>query len=516
MIDELKRCRNCMQLNKCDVWYEEQVMAEVKSMARNPEDVFAEVTILQAVGEPSKQPWDVLPLTISDVAKATREDKVLGKLYNAVRDGQLNREDPELSKYGGVFSDLYIHGDVLYFGPRVVIPSCQQSGLLEELHFSHIGAVKMKETVRKYFWWLGITRDIDNIVQKCRGCQRYKKRPNAEPLCPWPYSRRPMERVHIDFCEYKKRMILVMVDSYSKKIWTHLMMADTTTKKTLATLYGWFCEETGIPTTIVSDNGPQFTAAEFGNKMKLWGIKHILTPPYHPSSNGMAERCVGIIKDRLKKMDCPATPIELHVGLKYICRVHGLTPHRATGRCPYEMVKEGGTPSLFPNLTSSSKKRSEQTAIVYSGRRLKKKMSFDEGDRVMVYDNRHNLSAPGEIVEVLGNNTYLVDVEDKGHTHVSGDVLSRLRDVATEQQQQSVGEASVDREQDDDNVSVATASSVDTELMADVTDDRGLGRIGRNVPGVGQGVGQRRQRRRRNVEMLESNQIIRQRLRPRP
>ena len=148
-------------------------------------------------------------------------------------------------------------------------------------------------------------------------------------------------------------------------------------------------------------------------------------------------------------------------------------------------------------------------------------MSFNEGDRVMVYDNRHNLSAQGEIVEVLGNNTYLVDVEDKGHTHVSGDVLSKLRDVATGQQQQNVGEAvSVDREPDDDNVSVATASSVDTELMADIPDDRGLGRIGRNVPGVGQAVGQavgrRRQRRRRDVEMLESNQIIRQRLRPRP
>ena len=131
----------------------------------------------------------------------------------------------------------------------------------------------------------------------------------------------------------------------------------------------------------------------------------------------------------------------------------------------------------------------------------------------MVYDNRHNLSAPGEIVEVLGNNTYLVDVEDKGHTHVSGDVLSKLKDVAAEQQQQIAGETSVDREQEDDNVSVATASSIDTELMADVPDERGLGQI---VPDIGQGVGQRRHRRRRNAEMLENNQVIRQRLRPQP
>ena len=61
-----------------------------------------------------------------------------------------------------------------------------------------------------------------------------------------------MERVHVDFCEYEKRMILVMIDSFSKKIWAQLMMNDTTTQKTLAILYGWFCQENGFPTTLVS------------------------------------------------------------------------------------------------------------------------------------------------------------------------------------------------------------------------------------------------------------------------
>ena len=218
-------------------------------------------------------------------------------------------------------------------------------------------------------------------------------------------------------------------------------------------------------------------------------------------------------------MNCPATPIELHVVLKYICRVHGLTPHRSTGRCPYEMVKEGSTPSLFPRLTAGSRQRSETTAIDYSSPRIKK-MSFEEGERVMVYDNRFNLSSPGEILKELGNNTYLAEVQGKGQTHVSGDVLSKLKDVATaqqqhEQQQADADEPSVDREQmEDDNVSVVTVSSIDTELITDVPARHGRGQI---ILNPGQAVGQdRRRRRRKNADMLESNQIIRQRLRPRP
>ena len=92
-----------------------------------------------------------------------------------------------------------------------------------------------------------------------------------------------------------------MVDAFSKKIWSHLMCSDTTTSKTLAVLYSWFCSESGMPTTLVSDGGPQFKANDFEAKMKLWGIKHIFSPPYHPSSNGQAERAVQLYKDRLKK-----------------------------------------------------------------------------------------------------------------------------------------------------------------------------------------------------------------------
>ena len=254
--------------NKVDVLLEEEeLMCNIQELACSPNEDIASVSISQVIGETPKVAWDILPLTIKDVAKATREDRQYGKLYNAVRSGVLDNKDPDLKKFNGVFEQLYIEDEVIYFGSRVVIPTVQHLRLLTELHYSHIGVVKMKETVRRYFWWPGITRDIEAIAAKCEGCRKYRKKPPPAPLCPWPYSRRPMERVHIDYCEYKGKMILVMVDSFSKKIWTRLMMSDTTAYKTLAVLFGWFCEQTGFPTTLVSDNGPQFASKEFQEKM---------------------------------------------------------------------------------------------------------------------------------------------------------------------------------------------------------------------------------------------------------
>ena len=101
------------------------------------------------------------------------------------------------------------------------------------------------------------------------GVANTKKKPPPNSLSVWPFARRPMERVHVDFFEYKGKHVLLMVDAFSKKIWTQFMNTDTTTSKTLAILYGWFCQETGSPTTLVSDNGPQFTANAFKDKIKL-------------------------------------------------------------------------------------------------------------------------------------------------------------------------------------------------------------------------------------------------------
>ena len=58
----------------------------------------------------------------------------------------------------------------------------------------------------------------------------------------------------------------------------------------------------GLPQTIVSDNGSSFTSTEFQKFVKVNGINHVLTAPYQPQANGLAECMVlQAFKNSLKK-----------------------------------------------------------------------------------------------------------------------------------------------------------------------------------------------------------------------
>jgi len=77
-------------------------------------------------------------------------------------------------------------------------------------------------------------------------------------------------------------------------------MKKTTIDKTLDELRLIFAQH-GLPEQLVSDNGPQFIAHEFKEFSIQNSIKHIRVAPYHPASNGVAERAVRLFKESFTK-----------------------------------------------------------------------------------------------------------------------------------------------------------------------------------------------------------------------
>ena len=78
-------------------------------------------------------------------------------------------------------------------------------------------------------------------------------------------------------------------------------MSSTTSTATIEKLRVLFAQF-GLPSMIVTDNATNFTSVEFQEFCNLNGIRHITSSPYHPASNGLAERAVQIVKHGITKM----------------------------------------------------------------------------------------------------------------------------------------------------------------------------------------------------------------------
>ena len=153
----------------------------------------------------------------------------------------------------------------------------------------------MKAMARSYFWWSGLDKAVEGLSKSCSACQSLQAAPAAAPLHPWLWLDAPWKRIHVDFAgPFLGKMFLIIIDAHSK--WPEvIMLSSTTAQHTIQTLRSIF-SHFGLPEQLISDNGPQFTSYAFAEFMKGNRIKHILSSPYHPSPNGLAERFIRTFK----------------------------------------------------------------------------------------------------------------------------------------------------------------------------------------------------------------------------
>ena len=139
-------------------------------------------------------------------------------------------------------------------------------------------------------------KDIEAMARSCSKCVAVKQAPPKAPLHPWEWPSRPWQRLHVDYAgPFMIKSFLVVVDAHSK--WAEVVeMHQTTTERTVMALRHLFATH-GIPEQIVSDNGPQFASSDFAKFAESNGIKHTFSSPYHPASNGEAERFVRTFKE---------------------------------------------------------------------------------------------------------------------------------------------------------------------------------------------------------------------------
>lgn len=240
-----------------------------------------------------------LKLDVEMVAEATKHDSTLQLLKQAILKGWPQKEPPEISQYRSIYGELTLAQEMIMYNERVIIPSDLRQKLLEVLHRPHLGIVRTKKIAKSYIFWPGMMKEIEQTIKACNICAETSKYDGPKDFKSWPETTEPWERIHIDFLDFDGHTILLIIDAYSKYI--HLKkMKETNAKSVIDALEELF-EYFGDPSTLVSDNGPPFQSEKFQTYLALKGIKYISSPPYHPASNGTAERAVRTVKQQLRK-----------------------------------------------------------------------------------------------------------------------------------------------------------------------------------------------------------------------
>ena len=175
----------------------------------------------------------------------------------------------------------------------------------------------------------------------------------------------------------------------------------------LRTLFSRF----GKPETIVSEYGTCFTSYEFKQFLKRNGIKQLLSAPYHPSTNGLAERAVQVLKRGLRKMDQGS----LKSKIAKVLFSYRITPQSTTGLSPSELLL-GRRPRTRLDLmrpNAAERVERQQSKQVQQHNAQARERTLEAGERVFVRNYQQGERwIPGVIEEATGPVSFRVRMSD--------------------------------------------------------------------------------------------------------
>ena len=158
------------------------------------------------------------PIDLKQCRMATIRNPILSKVLNFVHRGWPDKcPSEELRPYYLLMEELTIEDSILLWGLRVVVLQTLRFTMLNLLHNTHIGVVRMKGLARSSVWWPGIDADIDRLCSQCVACAQHSKDPAKSPLSVWDFPSGQWQRIHIDYAgPFYGSMWLIWIDAYSK------------------------------------------------------------------------------------------------------------------------------------------------------------------------------------------------------------------------------------------------------------------------------------------------------------
>ena len=181
--------------------------------------------------------------------------------------------------------------------------------MLNILHDTHPGIVKIKSLARSYVWWPKMDTNSEEKVKCCATCQSHQKTPPCSSLHPCEWPGRPLSRVHVDYAGPSMgKMFLLIINAHSKWMDIHCVNS-ATFSVTMDKMRSTFASH-ALPEIVVSYNKYNFMSSEF--KSFLQKKKASSTLPQHLTTQVQmvwwSERRRPLSKGLRKRVTVPLTP----------------------------------------------------------------------------------------------------------------------------------------------------------------------------------------------------------------
>ena len=230
---------------------------------------------------------------------------------------------------------------------QIVLPESLRETALKAHHnhttASHRGVNKTLGSLRRRYYWPGLTSQTYRWVTRCHDCRAKKTcgRKRRAPLKQYVVGA-PLERIAMDILgplpltTRGNRYVLVVTDYFTK--WTEsYAIPDQSATSVAEKLVSEFICRFGVPRQLHSDQGTNFESKVMAEVCKLLNIEKTRTTPLHPQSDGQVERynrtLIEMLRGKLKDSQG-----DWDLQLPTCMMAYRSSVHESTGSTPNELM----------------------------------------------------------------------------------------------------------------------------------------------------------------------------------
>ena len=197
-------------------------------------------------------------------------------------------------------------GDISTGVFRPIVPTAFKQQVFETIHgIAHPGTRASRRLILSRFVWKRAAADVTAMARACLTCQQGKIHKHVHVRARHiPVPSRRFSHVHVDLVGPLPTSegfthLFTVIDRTTR--WAEAIPLSSTSAQACArALFRGWIARFGVPATMTSDRGSQFTSALWSALCSCLGIQHVQTTAYHPEGNGMVERFHRRLKDALR------------------------------------------------------------------------------------------------------------------------------------------------------------------------------------------------------------------------